>query len=163
MMRQTVSEKRFGNEAGRQGRLFLVKLAYSFLSAVLAALFLAVGYFVHPALAHLFVGDEGALFDAHIHIFDADVWFKMTLFLSIYFFLVHLIVNIFTSGGTSIKRSLAVAGAYALILIFVLVETSSFDQLFYFFPLTACVFLFWPVERLGKDSLRGTSCKLTFS
>jgi hypothetical protein len=150
MMRQRIVEKQLGRETRRQTRLFLVKLTYSFLTAVFATLFLAISYFVYPTLAHLIVGDEGALFDAHIHLLDADIWFEITLFISIFLFIVHLILSIVTFSEMSFKRSLAVAGSYALIFIFVMVDTAAVFDLIYFFPVTASVFLFWPAPQSRK-------------
>jgi len=144
MVRERISEKKLGSEALRQARTFLRVLAYSLLSAALAAIFLAFGYFVYPILVRIFIGDENSQFKSHIGLFDADFWLRMTVFEACIFFLIHLIVGVFVSDEMSPKRSLTTAASFAIMFLLVMVDTSAFFYPILFLPIAACTFLFWP-------------------
>ncbi len=152
MMRAHISEKKLGTEAVRQARIILTVLSYSLLAAVLSFIFLSISYFVYPPLTHFFVGDDHTLFKAHIGLFDADFWLRMSLFEGIVFFVVHLIVGIFTSRELSLKTSLITAGSFTIIFLPVMTETSAFFYPILFLPVTACVFLFWPTWHLKRKN-----------
>jgi hypothetical protein len=148
MVRERIAEKKLGSEAIRQARILLKVCTYSLLSAALAAIFLGIGYFVYPVLVHIFVGDETSRFKSHIGLFDADFWFRMTVFEVCVFFLVHLIIGVFVSEEMSSKRSLTTAASFAIMFLLVMVDTSAFYYPILFLPIAACTFLFWPRRHL---------------
>lgn len=128
----------------QKARVFPKILIYSLLAAILASIFIVIGYYVDSVLIPPFTGDDHTRFNSFIGRFDFDFWLKMTIFEGTIFFIVHMFIGILTSKEMSFKISLITAGSMAIMFLLVITDTSAFFYPILFLPITASAFLLWP-------------------